>query len=373
MNPFRLLLTLLLLCCLSAAAQTDRRVAAQKKVIAELEKKIADEERQIARLRDDRTATEERVRRLVRQIESRNRLLDETGRQADLLREEIARTDSVAGGLTAALDRHRTQYAAMVREAYRNYRHRDYLTYLFSSRDFTQAARRIAALREMASQRERKLQEIARLTQQVGAERELLALRQQSLDSVQRQLRDQRGRLQRDAGNARASVRRMTQQEKTALRRKMSQEEQLDVAIGELRKLTRDNTEGASFSSGTTGLRLPVAGGRVKRYKGNMAEITGPRGADVLSIYDGKVVEIKRNRITGQYDVYVAHGQYITTYANLATICVEKGARIARNGRLGTIGPAVDIMTMETEYKMVFGIYPPDPKKTMRASDCFRK
>lgn len=372
MKPL-LLLTLLVCCCLPAAAQTDRRIAEQKKVIAEIEKKIAAEERQIERLRNDRTATEERVQRLARQIKSRNRLLDETGKQADLLREEIARTDSVAGSLETTLDRYRAQYTAMVREAYRNYRHRDYLTYLFSSRDFEEAARRIATLRETALRRESSLREIGRLKQQVGAERELLAMRKHSLDSVLQQLRNQRGKLERDAANARSSVQRMSQQEKTALRRKVAQEQQLDVAIGELRKLTKGNTEGASFSSKTTGLRLPVTGGTVKRYRENMAEITGPRGAGVVSIYDGKVVEIKRNRITEQYDVYVAHGQYITTYANLATICVEKGQKIARNGRLGTIGPAVDILTMQTEYKMVFGIYPPDPKQKMRASDCFRK
>ena len=64
--------------------------------------------------------------------------------------------------------------------------------------------------------------------------------------------------------------------------------------------------EGASFSTKTTGLRLPVTAGSVKRYKENMAEISGPKGAHVISIYDGKVVEIKRNRITNKYDVFVA-------------------------------------------------------------------
>ena len=37
------------------------------------------------------------------------------------------------------------------------------------------------------------------------------------------------------------------------------------------------------------------------------------------------------------------------------------------------IGPAVDIQTMKTEYRLVFGIYPPAGAKKMRASDCFRK
>jgi len=82
---------------------------------------------------------------------------------------------------------------------------------------------------------------------------------------------------------------------------------------------------------------------------------------------------VKRNRITNKYDVYVAHGEYITSYANMGTICVEKGQKVARNAQIGTIGSAVNVMTMETEYKLVFGIYPPNPGQKMRAEECFRK
>ena len=374
MKPLCTILTLaFLLLWWPAPAQHDSRIKEQKRVIAALEKRIADQEQQISKLQKGRTATEERVKRLARQIDSRNQLLEETEKQARLLREEIARADSVAGDLTAALDRNRTQYAVLVREAYRNYRHHNYLTYLFSSRDFQDVARRIASLREMASARERKLRDIDSLKGQVAREKELLDNRKRSLDSVTRKVSAQKLSLQRDARNARASIRQLSQKEKTALQRKISQEQQLDVAIGELRKLTRGNTAGASFSSKTTGLRLPVTAGRVKRYKENMAEITGPKGAHVVSIYEGKVVDIKRNRITNKYDVYVAHGDYITSYANLGTICIEKGQKVARNAQLGTIGSAVNILTMETEYKLVFGIYPPDPAQKLRAENCFRK
>lgn len=373
MKPRRLLIPILLCLALFAAAQNDRRIETQKQVIAALEKKIAAEEEQLSKLRSGRAATEERVKRLARQIDSRNQLLEETEKQARLLRDEIARTDSVAGDLSTTLARNREQYANMVREAYRNYRHNNYLTYLFSSRDFEDVARKIANLREVAALRERKMRDIASLSEQVKAERELLENRKRSLDSVSRKLEAQREKLRRDARSARASVRQLSQKEKTALQRKLEQEQQLDVAISELRKLTRGNTEGVSFSQKTTGLRLPVTAGRVKRFKENMAEITGPRGAHVQSVYDGKVVEIKRNRITGKYDVFVAHGDYITSYANLGSICVEKGQKVARNAQLGTIGSATNILTMETEYKLVFGIYPPDAKTKMRAEDCFRK
>ena len=368
------LLTLsFLLFAIGASAQNNSQVEKQKRVIAELEKRIANEERAIAKLKKDRASNEERVRRLARQIDSRNQLLDETEKQASSLQEEIARKDSVAGSLASKLDRDRAQYREMVREAYRNYRQNNYVTYLFSSRDFFDMARKITMLREIAAMRESKIRDIEQLSEQVRIEKEGLDRRHRSLDSVKQQLSAQREKLERDSRNARANIRTMSQQEKSALRRKVDQEQRLDAAIAALRKLTKGNKEGASFSAKTSGLRLPVASGRVKRYRENMAEITGPKGASVISIYEGKVMDVKRNRITNKYDVYVAHGEYLTSYANLGTICVEKGQKVARNQKLGTIGSAVDVMTMETEYKLVFGIYPPNPNQKMRAENCFRK
>lgn len=375
MKSLRMLIPILLLLCAAgtASGQNDARVAEQKRVIAALEKKIAAEEQEIARLRKGRSSTEEQVRRLARQIDSRSQLLDATEKEASQLRGEIARTDSVAGDLAARLERDRQQYAEMVREAYRNYRQNNYLTYLFSARDFADVARRITDLRAVAALRERKLRDIRSLADEVRTEQETLARRRRELDSVSTRLTAQREKLQRDSRNAKATIQQLSKREKSALQRKIEQEQQLDVAISELRKLSKGNKEGASFSSKTSGLRLPVVGGRVKRYKGNMAEISGPKEAQVISIYDGKVVETKRNRITGKYEVFIAHGEYITSYANLGSACVGKGQKIARNQQIGTIGSSVDFETMQTEYRIVFGIYPPDPKQTMRAENCFRR
>lgn len=375
MKSLRMLIPILLLLCAAgtASGQNDARVAEQKRVIAALEKKIAAEEQEIARLRKGRSSVEEQVRRLARQIDSRSQLLDATEKEASQLRGEIARTDSVAGDLAARLERDRQQYAEMVREAYRNYRQNNYLTYLFSARDFADVARRITDLRAVAALRERKLRDIRSLADEVRTEQETLARRRRELDSVSTRLTAQREKLQRDSRNAKATIQQLSKREKSALQRKIEQEQQLDVAISELRKLSKGNKEGASFSSKTSGLRLPVVGGRVKRYKGNMAEISGPKEAQVISIYDGKVVETKRNRITGKYEVFIAHGEYITSYANLGSACVGKGQKIARNQQIGTIGSSVDFETMQTEYRIVFGIYPPDPKQTMRAENCFRR
>ena len=212
MKPARILTLLFLFAAFTAAAQGGRdAIEEQKRVIAALEKRIADEERAISKIQEGRAATEERVRRLARQLDSRNQLLEETEKQARLLRKEISRTDSVAGDLSSALERNRTQYAEMVREAYRNYKHNNYLTYIFSSRDFTDVAKKITNLREVASMRERKLHDIAELSEQVAHEKAQLDRRKRSLDSVTQNLTAQKQKLQRDSRNARANIRQMSQ------------------------------------------------------------------------------------------------------------------------------------------------------------------
>ncbi len=375
MKALRYILTFSLLLILhgTLSAQNEQKIAAQRKAIASLEKQIAAEEAEIKKLKKSRTVTEERARKLARQIEKRNQLLAETEREADLVRGEIAHTDSIAGSLNSSLERNRALYAELTRIGYRNYRENGYMSYIFSSSSFTEAVRRITALREMAALRERTMQAIGEQQEAVKATRQKLDRQRNSLDSVKRSATKQRQRLERDASSAKSEIKQMSRREREALKRKTAQEQQLSVAISELRKLTKGNKTGASFSATTADLNLPVAGGKVKRYKGNMAEIAGTKGASVRSIYEGKVVEVKRNRITAKYEVFVAHGEYITSYANLGSALVEKNQTVTKNQTIGTVGAAVNPATMETEYKLVFGIFSPNPSEVMSAANCFKK
>ena len=186
-------------------AQLELQIAEKQRAIDALEKQIARGEQELTSIKKGKNSEQQSVQRLSRQIASRRQLLDETESQLSLLAEQLAASDSTAGALNVRLERYRAQYAAMVREAYRNYKHNNYLTYIFSSRDFTDVARKITALREVASLRERKLRDIEALTAEVRTEKETLDRRKRSLDSVTRSLSAQREKLQRDARNATAS------------------------------------------------------------------------------------------------------------------------------------------------------------------------
>ncbi|MBQ3535613.1 MAG: peptidoglycan DD-metalloendopeptidase family protein [Alistipes sp.] len=354
-------------------AEEKARIAQQRKVVEELEEQLAKDELRLKEIKEDKSNALKRMRTITKQINSRNTLLSRTEGEILSIEKNIALNDNMITQTREEYDTEREKYAEMVREAYRNHRQNNYATYILASESFTDIARRIANIRAVASLRAARLHRIDSLGKALEAQQTTLAERRHKLDSVKGKAVAQRDKLQKDVKSAQRTMNQLSTKEKAALREKLESEERLDAAIDELRKLTKGNKEGASFSRTTSNLNLPVEGGTVRRYKGNMAEITARKGAAVTTIYDGKVVEVKRNRISGQYDVFVAHGEYITSYANLESVTVEKNAKVGKNQRIGTIGSSMNLSTMQPEHKMVFGIYSPNPKETMRAADCFKK
>ena len=354
-------------------AEEKARIAQQRKVVEELEEQLARDELRLKEIKEDKSNALKRMRTITKQINSRNTLLSRTEGEILSIEKNIALNDNMITQTREEYDTEREKYAEMVREAYRNHRQNNYAIYILASESFTDIARRIANIRAVASLRAARLHRIDSLGKALEAQQTTLAERRHKLDSVKGKAVAQRDKLQKDVKSAQRTMNQLSTKEKAALREKLESEERLDAAIDELRKLTKGNKEGASFSRTTSNLNLPVEGGTVRRYKGNMAEITARKGAAVTTIYDGKVVEVKRNRISGQYDVFVAHGEYITSYANLESVTVEKNAKVGKNQRIGTIGSSMNLSTMQPEHKMVFGIYSPNPKETMRAADCFKK
>ena len=103
-------------------------------MIAELEREIAAEEKRLSGIKRDKSSAQQRVQSITRQIDSRNRLLSQTEREISDIRSNISHNDSLLATTRNDLVTERERYAEMVREAYRNYRHENYLTYLFASR-----------------------------------------------------------------------------------------------------------------------------------------------------------------------------------------------------------------------------------------------
>ncbi len=356
-----------------SSVASDAKIKPQQSLIASLERQVAAGEKEIASLRESRAANEAKVRSLARQVETRNRLLTEQRKNEVLLRDEIKETQSSLTELSAKLVDERSHYSAMVREAYRNYKNQNMLIYLFSASDFQDMALKVANMRAVGKLREQRIVRIDSLSTELQLQQQILSGRKAEHEEAIAKLTSQKNSLQRDVNSARKNISAMSAKERKTLQQRELKQKQLDAAVKELQKLIKGNKEGASFSSKTSNLNLPVVGGRVKQYRENMSEVVGAKGAKVISIYDGKVVDVRQNRITGKHDVYIAHGEYITSYAGLYSVSVAKDQSVKKGSAIGVIGEAVDIITMQSEHKIVFGIYSPNPKENIKASSCFKR
>lgn len=356
--------------CAPIFAQNSAQIANQRKKIAEIERQIANEEKNISKFKKDKSANEAQIRLLSRQIENRNDLLLANERQAQLLQTAIDSTDRRVNALETELAANRERYAEMVRESYRNYRNDNYISFIFSARTFSEMARRIAIVREVAVTRAERIEAIRVIAVQLSEQKAELANRKSSLDSVRNKISSEKIKMENDVKSARSAVKKLSSREQEALKKKSEQERKLTIAQNELARLTKGNTAGKDFSSKSK-IDLPVAGGRRGIIAGDVCEIFGKPNAAVNSVYAGKVIAIKANR--NRYEVYIAHGEEsVSSYSNLSEVSVKLNQTVQKNQRIGTIGSWVNPLKSEPDYKILFQLQSATGKKTYPLASMFK-
>jgi murein DD-endopeptidase MepM/ murein hydrolase activator NlpD len=198
-----------------------------------------------------------------------------------------------------------------------------------------------------------------------------LTARRTELDSLERSLEAEHRELKRDREEAKRTYEELSEKERKALEEQKRQQQLLDKATKELRKLTVGNKVGKSLSSSTKALNLPVVGGKTEKIQTNMVKILGSKGDAVRSIYEGKVVRILTDN-TNHSTVMIAHGHYVSVYSHLSQISVKEGDVVKQNEQIGSIGIGVDHKGTMSAY-MQFMIINTESSKPMNVMDCFKK
>ena len=146
--------------CVMSQSQSDEekaRIAEQRRIVEQLEKELEEDEKRLNSIKKDKSTAQQRVRSITKQINSRNQLLNRTEREIGSIERSIVKNDSLLSQTQQSYTAEKENYAEMVREAYRNYKQNNYITYILASESFTDAARRIANIRAIAVLREERL------------------------------------------------------------------------------------------------------------------------------------------------------------------------------------------------------------------------
>ena len=362
----------MLVISIAASAQSNDKIAAQRNRVEQYKKELESAKKEVETLKKEKSSTSQRISALDGQVRSRNRYIAEIEREKALVEAEIASADKHIDSLGQELDHNQRVYAEAVRTAYRIYRYNNGNNYLFASSTLADAARRMAEIQHVADSRRRLADTIAAQNIKYAEERAALDKRHSELDSVTRVLEAERKALKADREEAQRSYNSLSKKEKKAITRQREQQKRLDNAVAELSKLTRGNKVGGSFSSKTSNLNLPVAGGAIAKSSGGTATITGNKGAAVRSIYEGLVMRVDKNDITNHYAVFIAYGEYLSVYTNVSNVTVKAGEKVKRDQQIGTIGLGVDHNGKQYAY-VQFAIHDTRAGRAISVAEFFKK
>jgi septal ring factor EnvC (AmiA/AmiB activator) len=337
---------------------------------------------------------------LKAQINLREEKITNINSEVRNLDNQISESNNTVRSLQSQLDQLKKEYAGMVLFAYRNQSAYNKLMFIFASKDFNQAYRRLKYLQQFGTYRERQAgyiqgtqkdlhvkiveldkdkKEKSNLLQSQEKEKEELGKAKNNqvkvitdLSKHQGELKQQQKDVRKRIAAANREIQNTIRREIEELRRKAEAEEKerariaaakakaenREVVAPTKKAITKNSTtseilnstpEAAKLSNDFLGNRgrlpWPVATGQLIHGFGSYKE-------DGISI-DNTGYEIRTNNgapvravfdgtvktivdLGGSYLVIIIHGEYFTSYQNLRTVNVAKGQKVSTKQTIGT-------------------------------------
>ncbi|SDD70546.1 Septal ring factor EnvC, activator of murein hydrolases AmiA and AmiB [Pricia antarctica] len=317
----------------------------------------------------------EQMEALNQKIDVRQRLIDVTNEQSNLLDRKINTNVNAISELRAALAKLKEDYALMIQKGYQSKIQQSKLMFLLSSENFFQAFKRLQYIKQYTDFRRQQGEEIViktdtltklniDLSEQRKQKERLIAENR----SAKREMEQERNSQQSLLG----SIRKDETKYASAIRDKQRETKEIDQQIEKLIKEAiaaenaasgKDNSDPSkflltpeaaivanSFTANKGRLIWPVEKGFKSqgygvyadaiypgiKHESNGVVITTDAGAKARAIFRGEVIAIL-SIPGGNKAVQLKHGNFISTYYNLSTIYVKKGDRVDAKTILGDI------------------------------------
>jgi septal ring factor EnvC (AmiA/AmiB activator) len=329
---------------------------------------------------------QQKLRLRTREIENINSQIRAVDDSLFFINREIYR-------LKGDLDTLKANYAKSLIYAYKNRSSYDFLNFIFSATSFNDAVRRVEYLKSYRANREQQVADILKTQNLIASKakdfanakvakgevlvndskaRAKLQEEKKEKDAVVADLRGKEKELSTNIRNKQRELSRLELGIKSAVRHEIEKETKAaaaahpsptvtaptaDVTRGEVPKTIHtsvllDNAEAKTlannFEKNKGRLPWPVSKGWIMAHYGkNYVEgmsldyfnsgltVGTDVGSSVKVIFDGTVTAVQD--IGGKSNVIVRHGNYFTSYGNLASVSVNKGDKVQTGQAVGTV------------------------------------
>ena len=400
---------LLATCSFKSFSQSGDKEALQDKK-AKIQKEINLTNTLLQKANKEKTQSVTTLNTLNKQIQSRKDIIQALDLEVKMasaqirnLKQQIQETQQSIVTQQELLDTLKSEYALMIRHAYFNRNAYDRSAFLFSSKSYNQAFKRLRYLQEYSQFRQKQVEEIKQVEKTLSDEllyikrqKVLLTVakneKMQSLESFQIEisiLDNEQSSQKALLSNLRKKEKRLKKELQTKQRLAKDLEKQIREIIAEEIRLTKakagkyndvlaltpeEQELADNFSSNKGKLPWPVERGVIiERFgvqphpvlKGietfnNGVKISTEEGAIIRSVFEGVVSRIINIPGAGKA-VIISHGDYFSVYSNLLDVFVKRGQSILLKEKIGVVLTKTNTKESITELQIWKGSEKMDP------------
>jgi septal ring factor EnvC (AmiA/AmiB activator) len=320
---------------------------------------------------------------LNQQISSREKLIQNINSQIKTVDDQIVLNNEILAELNNDLKNLKDEYAKMIFYAYKNRNSYDKLMFIFSSKDFNQAYKRIKYFQQYTAYRRNQAELIVKTENEINKTlKNLKVIKAEKVLLVQ-VAKEEKSNLSQEKSQQNRTFKKLNSKEKelkAAIRKKERAARKLER---EIEKIIAEEIRLASEKSGTTetsGFALtpaelklsndfasnkgrlpwPVERGMISgtfgthphpvlknvKIKNNGIDILTAKATKARAIFGGEVTRVI-SIPSYYYVVMVRHGEYLSVYSNLVDVFVKKGDMVTAKQEIGVIH--TDIKDAKTE------------------------
>lgn len=385
---------LLLFVALDGLAQSREDLEKKRK---EIQQEIASLQEAQTTISKDKKASVSQLKLIERKLKSRYAVINNLNDEMDLIDNTIFSNNREIYRLQKQLDTLKQQYAKTIEYSYKNRSSYDMLNFIFTATSFNDAVKRATYLKSYRKYRDEQAANINRTQKEMAQRIEMLTANKQEKGKVLEEQNNQKIILEGEQKEKNQFVSKLKAREKeiekeVAAKKKVERSLQNSIAAIIKREIEaarrKAEEEARKLASGTVAKpaeKAPAAGAAsaVPVRKANILEntpevtkvsvgfennrgnlpwpvdkgtitssfgrqrIEGTKidednggitiqtlsGAAVKAVFEGVVTTVYD--VAGSQTVTIKHGKYFTTYFNLSTVTVAKGAKVAMGQVIG--------------------------------------
>ncbi|NPD86943.1 peptidoglycan DD-metalloendopeptidase family protein [Lentimicrobium sp. L6] len=372
-----LILFLIIITFSTGFSQSKKKINSQ---IHLLEKEISYTNELLKETQKSKDVSLVQLKLLDQQIKKQERLLKNLRQEVQLVDQQINDKQLLVSQKEKELKSLKDEYATMIMYSQKNLNQYDRMMFVFASKDFNQAFKRVKYFEQYSSYRKKQVQIIEQKQDSLHTSITKLSHLKEEKESLRKKEEDEITKINKKKITQERGLRDLKGQEKKLqkdLKKKNSQKNKLKKEIekilaAEAKKakefnMTPDQIQlSKNFDDNKGKLPWPVAKGVVYSSFGEHAhpvlkgikirndgiDIVTNENSNARSVFDGEVRSIISVPGSANFAVLVKHGQFFSLYSNLEEVYVKPGDQLKVKQNIGKIAKDPEDKTTKLQFQI---------------------